>query len=64
MAKQRDYKREYETAKIRGDSERFKNVTTKLPADMYATFKTIAERNGTKAGTLLRQWIEDYISKN
>lgn len=64
MAKQRDYKREYETAKIRGDSERWVKVGTTIPRDMYAIFKTIAEKNGTKAGTLLRDWIETYISEN
>lgn len=45
MAKQRDYKREYDNAKQRRDSERFKNVSTKIPVDMYESFKILAEQN-------------------
>lgn len=62
MAKQRDYKREYDNAKQRRDSERFKNVSTKIPVDMYESFKILAEQNGTKPGTLIREWIEAYLS--
>lgn len=61
MAKQRNYKREYENSVNRGDSERFKNVSTKIPVDMYESFKTLAEQNGTKPGTLIREWIESYL---
>lgn len=62
MARQRDYKREYENAIHRGDSERFKNVSTKIPVDMYESFKLLAKQNGTKPGTLIREWIESYLS--
>lgn len=61
MAKQRDYKREYENAKQRGDSERWVKIGTTIPKDLSDAFRQKAEKNGTKAGTLLREWIESYL---
>ena len=34
-AKQRDYKREYQTSVARGERDRFKSVGTRLPVDVY-----------------------------
>ena len=38
-AKQRDYKREYQTSVARGERDRFKSVGTRLPVDVYEAFK-------------------------
>ena len=64
MAKQRDYKREYELAKQRGETTRLKNVGTHVSPDIHYTFKTIAKKNGTTPGTLIKEWILQYIAEN
>lgn len=62
MPKKRDYKREYQLAKERGDKERDKIVAAHLTPEQYDAFKRKASENGTKVGTLLREWIEDYLN--
>jgi len=62
LAKQRDYKREYELAKQRRDSERWVKIGTTVPKNLSDAFKQKAEQNGTKPGTLIREWIEAYLS--
>lgn len=59
--KQRDYKREYQLSKERGDSQRFVNVATRIPVELHREFKRKAEDNGEKMGSLIREWIEDYL---
>lgn len=61
MARQRDYKREYENAIVRGDTVKYKTVGTKIPLDLYEMFRDKAEKNGTTAGALIRDWIETYL---
>ena len=61
LAKQRDYKREYENAVTRGDTVRYKTVGTKIPFDLYEMFRDKAEKNNTTAGALIRNWIESYL---
>ena len=62
LARQRDYKREYELAKQRRDSERWVKIGTTVPKNLSDAFKQKAEQNGTKPGTLIREWIEAYLS--
>lgn len=45
LAKQRDYKREYELAKQRGDSERWVKIGTTVPKNLPDAFKQKAEQN-------------------
>lgn len=61
MAKQRDYKREYQTSVARGDSIRRKSVGTKIPVEVYEMFVTKAEHNNTTPSALIREWIEEYV---
>ena len=61
--KQRDYKREYQNFVARGDSERYKKVSTTVPKELYESFKQKAEDSGEKMGSLIREWIEDYLRR-
>ena len=63
-AKQRDYKREYQTSVARGERDRFKSVGTRLPVDVYETFRRKTEDNYTSMGTVIREWIEAYIEED
>ena len=44
MAKQRDYKREYETSLERGDNKRFKTISARLNIDEVDILNNIIER--------------------
>lgn len=63
-AKQRDYKREYQTSVARGERDRFKSVGTRLPVDVYEAFRRKTEDNYTSMGTVIREWIEAYIEED
>ena len=63
-AKQRDYKREYQTSVARGERDRFKSVVTRLPVDVYEAFRRKTEDNYTSMGTVIREWIEAYIEED
>ena len=63
-AKQRDYKREYQTSVARGERDRFKSVGTGLPVDVYEAFRRKTEDNYTSMGTVIREWIEAYIEED
>ncbi len=63
-AKQRDYKREYQTSVARGERDRFKSVGTRLPVDVYEVFRRKTEDNYTSMGTVIREWIEAYIEED
>lgn len=62
-AKQRDYKREYQTSVARGERDRFKSVGTRLPVDVYEAFRRKTEDNYTSMGTVIREWIEMYVNE-
>ena len=62
--KQRDYKREYELAKQRGETKKYKFVGAHVLPEVSEKFKEIAAENGTRPGTLIKEWIEDYIRNN
>lgn len=64
MAKQRDYKREYELAKLRGDKQKVIKFTVELPIDDGEKFKLLVKAHNTKPGTILKDWIYDYLKKN
>lgn len=64
MAKQRDYQREYELSKQRGERDKIKNFTVSMPVEQYQEFQRKAVQNGTKAGTLIKEWISEYLSDN
>lgn len=49
MPKKRDYKREYQLAKERGDKERDKIVAAHLTPEQYDAFKRKASENGHKS---------------
>mgnify|MGYP000195170942 CR=1 FL=1 len=61
MAKQRDYKREYELSKQRGERDKVKNFTIAIPIETFQDFKAKTELEGTRPGTLIRKWIESYL---
>ena len=63
-AKQRDYKREYQTSVARGERDRFKSVGTRLPVDVYEAFRRNTEDNYTSMGTVIREWIAAYIEED
>ena len=63
-AKQRDYKREYQTSVARGERDRFKSVGTRLPVDVYEAYRRKTEDNYTSMGTVIREWIEAYIEED
>ena len=63
-AKQRDYKREYQTSVARGERDRFKSVGTRLTVDVYEAFRRKTEDNYTSMGTVIREWIEAYIEED
>ncbi len=63
-AKQRNYKREYQTSVARGERDRFKSVGTRLPVDVYEAFRRKTEDNYTSMGTVIREWIEAYIEED
>lgn len=64
MTKKRDYQREYELSKQRGERDRIKNFTVSMPKELYQEFQEKATINGVKAGTLIKEWIEDYVRNN
>ena len=63
MAKQRDYKREYQTSVARGERDRFKSVGTRLPVDVYEAFRRKAEDKYTSMSAIIREWIEMYVNE-
>lgn len=63
MAKQRDYKREYELSKQRGERDKVKNFTITIPLETFQEFQKKAENEGIKPGRLIREWIEAYINE-
>lgn len=63
MAKQRDYKREYQTSVARGERDRFKTIGTSVPLEIYETFKRKAEDEYTSMSAIIREWIEAYINE-
>lgn len=62
-AKQRDYKREYQTSVARGERDRFKSVGTRLPVDVYEAFRRKAEDKYTSMSAIIREWIEMYVNE-
>ena len=64
MAKQRDYKREYELAKQRGDKQKVTKFTVELPINDGEKFRRLVKAHNTKPGTILKDWIYDYLKKN
>lgn len=64
LAKQRDYKREYELAKQRGDKQKVIKFTVELPVEDGEKFKLLVKAHNTKPGTILKNWIYDYLEKN
>ncbi len=64
MAKQRDYKREYETSLERGDSKRFKSVGTRFSIEEYNAMQSLLERYHCKTlGEFIRKCLYDDILK-
>lgn len=35
-----------------------------MPKELYQEFQEKATINGVKAGTLIKEWIEDYVRNN
>ena len=64
MAKQRDYKREYELAKLRGERDNDKIIAAHVTEEVRDKFKQKAKVNGTTPGTLIKEWILQYIAEN
>lgn len=64
LAKQRDYKREYELAKLRGERDNDKIIAAHVTEEVRDKFKQKAKENGTTPGTLIKEWILQYIAEN
>lgn len=64
MAKQMDYKREYELAKLRGERDNDKIIAAHVTEEVRDKFKQKAKENGTTPGTLIKEWILKYIAEN
>lgn len=64
MAKQRDYKREYETSLEHGDNKRFKTISARLNIDEVDILNNIIERYHCKTfGEFIRKILYDDILK-
>ena len=63
MAKQRDYKREYQTSVARGERDRFKTIGTSVPIETYEAFRRKAEDKYTSMSAIIREWIEVYVNE-
>ncbi len=64
LAKQRDYKREYQTQLARGENLKSKVIGLRLNNDVFADFSDACERNGKTPTEVLREYVIDYILKN
>ena len=64
MAKQRDYKREYQMKLARGENLKSKVIGLRLNNDVFADFSDVCERNGKTPTEVLREYVIDYILKN
>ena len=62
-AKQRDYKREYQTSVARGERDRFKTIGTSVPIETYEAFRRKAEDKYTSMSAIIREWIEMYVNE-
>ena len=63
MAKQRDYKMEYELSKQRGERDRFKTIGTSVPIEIYEAFRRKTENKYTSMSSIIREWIEVYVNE-
>ncbi len=63
MAKQRDYKREYQMKLARGENLKSKVIGLRLNNDVFADFFDTCERNGKTPTEVLREYVNDYILK-
>lgn len=63
MARQRNYKREYELSKQRGERDNDKIIAAHVTEEVRDKFKQKAKKNGTTPGSLVKQWILDYIEE-
>ena len=59
-AKQRDYKREYQTSVARGERDRLR---TSVPIETYEAFRRKAEDKYTSMSAIIREWIEMYVNE-
>lgn len=64
MAKQRDYKREYELKLARGEHLLSKVVGLRLSNDVYNDFTLAAKKNGKTRTEVLHEYVLAYIEKN
>ncbi len=64
MAKQRDYKHEYQLKLARGENLKSKVIGLRLSNDIFQDFSSACENNGKTTTEVLREYVLDYIQKN
>ncbi len=64
MARQRDYKREYQLKLARGENLKSKVIGLRLNNDIFENFSNACNKNGKTPTEVLREYVSDYILKN